>query len=189
MSDALVPVLDLWQKAFLVMDEVDVLLHPLRSELNFPIGHKVPIDLGSHRWNLPFFILDALVFLDQSSRRTSSSGDGSRSGPADLPCASELLLFKRSSKSSGAVAMAQDNDDEDDNEDLTGSPPPQPLVRRRPRAGEEVLGELKEAPADGIGATRCGEPHLVLLDTAWYAVPRPIVARWVVLWLPRKCPP
>jgi hypothetical protein len=35
------------------MDEVDVLLHPLRSELNFPIGHKFPIDLAPFRWSNP----------------------------------------------------------------------------------------------------------------------------------------
>jgi hypothetical protein len=35
-----VRILDLWQQSVLLMDEVDVLLHPLRSELNFPIGHK-----------------------------------------------------------------------------------------------------------------------------------------------------
>mmetsp|Transcript_2150 Transcript_2150/g.2909 ORF Transcript_2150/g.2909 Transcript_2150/m.2909 type:complete len:4480 (+) Transcript_2150:77-13516(+) len=68
MADALVPVLDLWSRALLVMDEVDVLLHPLRSELNFPVGHKVPIDLGAHRWNLPFFLLDVLVTLDSEQR-------------------------------------------------------------------------------------------------------------------------
>ena len=44
MADALVEVLGLWRRSVLVMDEVDVLLHPLRSELNFPIGHKVTIE-------------------------------------------------------------------------------------------------------------------------------------------------
>ena len=46
MGDALVNILDIWQKGVLIMDEVDVLLHPLKSELNFPIGHKQPIDLS-----------------------------------------------------------------------------------------------------------------------------------------------
>jgi hypothetical protein len=73
MADALVPVLDLWSRALLVMDEVDVLLHPLRSELNFPVGHKVPIDLGAQRWNLPFFMLDVLVSLDSEERRGNTS--------------------------------------------------------------------------------------------------------------------
>lgn len=63
--------LDVWRESVLIMDEVDVLLHPLRSELNFPIGHKQPIDLSGHRWNLPMHLLDGslisvclFVFLD-----------------------------------------------------------------------------------------------------------------------------
>jgi hypothetical protein len=61
MADALVSVLDLWNEGVLIMDEVDVLLHPLRSELNFPIGHKDPIDLSGHRWNLPIHLIDAVL--------------------------------------------------------------------------------------------------------------------------------
>jgi hypothetical protein len=60
MADAIVRVLDLWRGSVLVMDEVDVLLHPLRSELNYPISHKVPIDLAGARWDLPMHLLDAI---------------------------------------------------------------------------------------------------------------------------------
>jgi hypothetical protein len=62
MADAIVRVLDLWRGSVLVMDEVDVLLHPLRSELNYPISHKVPIDLAGQRWDLPMHLLDAIFF-------------------------------------------------------------------------------------------------------------------------------
>lgn len=65
MADSLVHVLDIWQKGVLIMDEVDVLLHPLKSELNFPIGHKQPIDLSGHRWELPIHILDAILFQEK----------------------------------------------------------------------------------------------------------------------------
>ncbi len=40
-ADALARVMDLWsdrRQGVLLLDEVDMLLHPLRSELNFPIG-------------------------------------------------------------------------------------------------------------------------------------------------------
>ena len=40
-GDELAKVIDLWsarQGGVLLMDEVDLLLHPLRSELNFPMG-------------------------------------------------------------------------------------------------------------------------------------------------------
>lgn len=64
MADALVKILDLWGKGILIMDEVDVLLHPLRSELNFPIGHKYPIDLSGYRWDLPIHLCDAIFFAE-----------------------------------------------------------------------------------------------------------------------------
>eukprot|EP01012_Entosiphon_sulcatum_P024255 TRINITY_DN29428_c0_g1_i1.p1 TRINITY_DN29428_c0_g1~~TRINITY_DN29428_c0_g1_i1.p1 ORF type:complete len:4234 (+),score=586.19 TRINITY_DN29428_c0_g1_i1:35-12736(+) len=62
MADALVKILRLWQSGVLIMDEVDVLLSPLRSELNFPIGHKIAIDLAGHRWDLPIHLMDALFY-------------------------------------------------------------------------------------------------------------------------------
>ncbi|CAK9107070.1 Calmodulin [Durusdinium trenchii] len=60
MADCIVPIFDMWKEGVLIMDEVDVLLHPLRSELNFPIGLKDPIDLSGFRWDLPIHILSAL---------------------------------------------------------------------------------------------------------------------------------
>ena len=38
---ACVRVITIFKSSTLIMDEVDLLLHPLRSELNFPIGDKV----------------------------------------------------------------------------------------------------------------------------------------------------
>ncbi|KNC48811.1 uncharacterized protein AMSG_00592 [Thecamonas trahens ATCC 50062] len=60
-SDALVKIMNLWSEGVLMMDEVDVLLHPLKSELNYPIGEKYPIDMEGARWDLPIHLLD-LVF-------------------------------------------------------------------------------------------------------------------------------
>lgn len=55
-------ILKLWRTdTLLMMDEVDLLLHPLKSELNFPIGEKAPYDLShpdGERWGLPIFLLD-----------------------------------------------------------------------------------------------------------------------------------
>ncbi|CAI5729997.1 unnamed protein product [Peronospora destructor] len=59
MADELYKTLKLWQSGILIMDEVDVLLHPLRSELNFPIGNKFPIDLAAYRWDVPIYLIDA----------------------------------------------------------------------------------------------------------------------------------
>ena len=36
-------VLQLMNSGVLLLDEIDVILHPLRSELNWPLGRKVPL--------------------------------------------------------------------------------------------------------------------------------------------------
>ena len=41
----------------LMMDEVDLILHPLKSELNFPIGAKYPLDFNPLRWKLPIHLV------------------------------------------------------------------------------------------------------------------------------------
>ena len=49
-----------------IMDEVDILLHPLKSELNWPLGHKEPLDFtrsrieNGLRWSVPSHLLDAI---------------------------------------------------------------------------------------------------------------------------------
>lgn len=40
MADQLAHILTMWKQGNLILDEVDLLLHPLRSELNFPILEK-----------------------------------------------------------------------------------------------------------------------------------------------------
>ena len=53
-------------KGIALLDEVDLLLHPLHSELNFPVGQEYPLPLFSTkpygqelRFQLPMFLLDA----------------------------------------------------------------------------------------------------------------------------------
>jgi hypothetical protein len=45
-----------------LIDEVDLVLHPLKSELNYPIFHKLALDLDKRRWELAFFLLDGVIF-------------------------------------------------------------------------------------------------------------------------------
>jgi len=45
-------------------DEVDLILHPLKSELNFPIGPKLDLDFNPLRWYLHYFI--SIIFLTTS---------------------------------------------------------------------------------------------------------------------------
>ncbi|KAG7392086.1 hypothetical protein PHYPSEUDO_002310 [Phytophthora pseudosyringae] len=71
MADELHKTLRLWQSGILIMDEVDVLLHPLRSELNFPIGNKFPIDLAANRWELPICLIDVILASPNTSQASS----------------------------------------------------------------------------------------------------------------------
>ena len=54
-------IVKLFQSAgVLILDEVDLILHPLRSELHWPLGRRVPLDFSKSRsgdglrWKLPF---------------------------------------------------------------------------------------------------------------------------------------
>merc|ERR1711965_759020 len=62
---ALAQVLSLFRGACLIMDEVDLLLHPLKAELNFPIGEKHPLDLSPERWTCAIHALDAVFYLER----------------------------------------------------------------------------------------------------------------------------
>jgi len=59
-------ILELLKGSIEIMDEVDLILHPLKSELNWPLGLKEPLDFTSSRignglrWHLPSHLLDAI---------------------------------------------------------------------------------------------------------------------------------
>eukprot|EP00931_Biecheleriopsis_adriatica_P057118 TRINITY_DN33879_c0_g1_i1.p1 TRINITY_DN33879_c0_g1~~TRINITY_DN33879_c0_g1_i1.p1 ORF type:complete len:3259 (+),score=710.44 TRINITY_DN33879_c0_g1_i1:1294-9777(+) len=66
-------VLRLFHGGFMLLDEVDLLLDPLRSELNWPLGRRFPLDMTGHsgrvgssrqtpgvRYSLAFDLLDAV---------------------------------------------------------------------------------------------------------------------------------
>ncbi|KAK3236835.1 hypothetical protein CYMTET_53053 [Cymbomonas tetramitiformis] len=63
-----VSVFEALRDTVLVLDEVDLLLHPLKSELHWPVGAKLPLDFAQAaagdglRWRIPFHLLDALFF-------------------------------------------------------------------------------------------------------------------------------
>ena len=58
----LADVLSIFRKSVGLLDEVDVLLHPLRSELNWPHGERKPIHFAPLRWQLPFHLLDGILY-------------------------------------------------------------------------------------------------------------------------------
>lgn len=44
-----------------LIDEVDTVLHPLKSELNFPVGDKSDLDLAQARWELPMLLVKSML--------------------------------------------------------------------------------------------------------------------------------
>ena len=74
-------ILRLFRQGVMLLDEVDLILHPLKSELNFPLGEKVDLDCSEagERWSLPIHIMDAIFFAD--TKRSSVFSD-TRSGMA-----------------------------------------------------------------------------------------------------------
>ena len=76
-------IFEIFQTGTLILDEVDLILHPLKSELNWPMGRRVPLDFSRAiagdglRWKLPYFILDA-VFAVSYGRSTASEVEGSQ---------------------------------------------------------------------------------------------------------------
>jgi thiol-disulfide isomerase/thioredoxin len=64
-ADALARIIKMWgsgEGGVALLDEVDLLLHPLRSELNFPIGAKEPLESSEFRWDFPIFLLEAFLY-------------------------------------------------------------------------------------------------------------------------------
>ena len=61
-----VTVHSIFNAGVLLLDEVDLILHPLKSELNWPLGDKLPLDLTTNRsslglrWQIQYVILDAI---------------------------------------------------------------------------------------------------------------------------------
>eukprot|EP01038_Epipyxis_sp_PR26KG_P004458 gene4458-6304_t len=57
-------ILQLFEDGIMLLDEVDLILHPLKSELNFPIGDKFDLDCSTEgeRWGLPIHLMDAFFF-------------------------------------------------------------------------------------------------------------------------------
>lgn len=57
-------ILELFSEGAMLVDEVDLILHPLKSELNFPCGEKFALDGAEHgeRWLLPIAFIDAIFY-------------------------------------------------------------------------------------------------------------------------------
>ncbi|KAF7457140.1 EF hand family protein [Cryptosporidium felis] len=81
-------------EAVVIVDEIDTILHPLKSELHWPIGEKIPLDLSSEdssaslenrpfydgrdgltaglRWLVPWYLIEALLTKPDQVRQLSN---------------------------------------------------------------------------------------------------------------------
>jgi len=74
-AELCVRIIDIFRSGALLLDEVDLILHPLKSELNWPIGGKRPLDFTRSRdgnekndglrWKIPFHLLDAIFYCSE----------------------------------------------------------------------------------------------------------------------------
>ena len=109
-AERAVQIFGVWRRAVAVIDEVDVVLHPLRSELNWPLGDKHPLDFAPTRWELPWHLLDALVSLD-SSGAPSNLAAAQAAAPPPAPVAgstgakeAEIVAQLRAAVAAGVAA-------------------------------------------------------------------------------------
>jgi hypothetical protein len=177
----------------LLLDEVDLLLHPLKSELNWPLGTKAPLD----------FTQAVMVAGSGGSSGGSgaSSGGGKQQSSGNrsvglrwllpwhlldvlLHCtpngaaAADSASAERANTAAGAAAAMQ-----------PPPPPPPPLSCEIGDVGEkrDLVRALRAALADGCADRDLQlRPHLVVLNETFYnARLRPLLARWTLLWLHR----
>ena len=61
-----------------MLDEVDWILHPLKSELNWPLGVREPLDLSypvGLRWQLPWHLCDAILQFQRGGQPEHTTDD------------------------------------------------------------------------------------------------------------------
>jgi hypothetical protein len=89
-------ILKLFRDGALLLDEVDLILHPLKSELNWPIGIKDPIDYSRGklgvglRWDIQWHLLDAIFY--GSRKKMSVAFQDSREALTILETISNVIL-------------------------------------------------------------------------------------------------
>jgi len=90
-ADGLAQVIAVWRAGTLILDEIDLLLHPLKSELNFPCGEKVALQPAPNRWAFPSHLLDAFFYADTGHLSVAAFHElpEAQAVLADLRCALE----------------------------------------------------------------------------------------------------
>jgi len=84
LADVLRDLMSLWgerSRGCALIDEIDVCMHPLKSELNYPVGQKDPLAMSPDRWNLPMHMIGG--FLACCAPETLAAGGPPPQVPGD----------------------------------------------------------------------------------------------------------
>lgn len=157
-------ILKLFKEGVLLLDEVDLILHPLKSELNWPIGEKQPLDFTRSkkfgiglRWDAQWHLMVSLIlgifihmtYLDMLAQF--------------LPLPIQDAIFYASTKN-----MSVDFNDS--------------------REAITILDSIAAAIQRGVAENKLQHtPHIVLLDRDFYSAQlKPLLVRWQLLYLRSK---
>lgn len=202
-------ILGLLKGAVAVIDEVDIVLHPLKSELNWPLGGRAPLDFTVQtaplglRWRVPYLLIDAVLSagsasdeLDDVRWRRRVAKRAAERAAAEIPV-EDVLRLPSPLDEDGDGLIDDDHVDDDEDEDDGGSSLQEAtlVARGASRADDEGIAarrQLKsarravdEAVARGVadGALQ-RRPHIVLNNEAWYhSTLRPALTAWIILLL------
>lgn len=59
--------MSIWRGAVAIIDEVDIVLHPLKSELNWPLGDRHALNFAPVRWELPWYLISAILRIQEDT--------------------------------------------------------------------------------------------------------------------------
>ena len=150
--------IELFRSGVLILDEVDLILHPLKSELNWPCGEKTPLDFTIGTKD----IIDANQTVNETATGGTSvlvnkESDGLR---WEIPYhLLDAIFYAQTTKISVSYHDSKD--------------------------AINILNEIKVAIEQGCQLKLLQKtPHLVLLSTDYYHLSlKPLIAKWMVLWL------
>eukprot|EP00931_Biecheleriopsis_adriatica_P057927 TRINITY_DN3440_c1_g1_i1.p1 TRINITY_DN3440_c1_g1~~TRINITY_DN3440_c1_g1_i1.p1 ORF type:complete len:2068 (-),score=475.91 TRINITY_DN3440_c1_g1_i1:13-5871(-) len=168
--------LGVFRGAVLLLDDIDLLMHPLRSELHWPLGeqHKLdftaaagalgPVESGDSDWQAETSFSKTVNSVPFGGSFVAGNASGAR-----WQVAFHLLDGFFSCQLTSGPALAS----------FEGHPGAAKVLERLKKAVERGL-RLKQLQA---------APHLALLSSEFYHKElRPILAEWVLLWLRRRHP-
>ena len=157
-------VLCIMQGAVALIDEVDMVLHPLRSELNFPIGQRVELHLAS----FPDELAEEREGADQVFLGAAASKMGSEEPPSvEEDTGSSRWLLPLHLLDGIFAALG---------ERLT--------EYSKGRSDKLIIGQLKKAIEKGTAVSSISRtPHFVLLQRSFYDehLVGPLTS-WCLLW-------